>query len=498
MTKKKNSEATLEPFAAPLPGDPETANRPARGREVKIGLAVLALMLAAVGYVVATQVFSTDQAAEAVAEDGLGAEEDSGNVFASLSTDHIPAVVRPKAEPQASPLLSAQWNTVENVTKKVGEAAPPIPSIPPMPSPAAATALAGWNAGTDGENRGAEQAGESGTNTSPSGAAEVGNGLAYSPPADVDAAAAQPAMASSEVPAPATVEPPPLPANTFAPGSGPRQPGGGWQNPESSPSPAYAASAGPLPASPPYGVPMAEVAPVQSVSNASDAMSPDAATPQPTVASQGSAPRWPLESSPPHASPLASKTPVEYVGLSEQDQAGAAPAPHAWQQPAVTVVDGKYTASPNDNFYTIARKVYGSGAYFRALAQHNREKYPSADSIRIGDVIAVPPVEQLEAKYPALCPKPDHRDAAKNRSLTAAAQPLRGGRVYVVQEGDTLFDIARYELGSRARVAELIDMNREVLGNQINYLTPGMKLRLPDEIDRSPAVTQRPAEGSLR
>jgi len=195
---------------------------------------------------------------------------------------------------------------------------------------------------------------------------------------------------------------------------------------------------------------------------------------------------------------LASQTPVQYAGLAEPDQAGAGPAPHAWQQPVVTVIDGKYTASPNDNFYTIARKAYGSGAYFRALAQHNRDKYPEADSIRIGDVIAVPPVEQLEARYPALCPKPDHRDAAKNRSLAAAAEPLRGGRVYVVQEGDTLFDIARYELGSRARVAEVIELNRRVLGDQINYLTPGMRLMLPDEADRSPAVTQRPAEGSLR
>ncbi len=177
MTKKKNSEETLGPFAAPLPGDPESPNRPARGREVKIGLAVLALMLATVGYVVATQIFSADEAAEAVAEDGLGAEEDSGNVFASLSADHIPAVVRPEAEPQASPLLSAQWNAVADVAKKVREVVPPIPSIPPMPSPAAATALAGWNAGTDGENRGAEQAGESGTNTSPSGAAESETGL---------------------------------------------------------------------------------------------------------------------------------------------------------------------------------------------------------------------------------------------------------------------------------------------------------------------------------
>ena len=127
--------------------------------------------------------------------------------------------------------------------------------------------------------------------------------------------------------------------------------------------------------------------------------------------------------------------------------------PEIWQQPTVVPVDGKYTAQPNDNFYTISRKVYGAGAYFRALAKFNADKYPTASQIRIGDIVQTPPVDTLEGRYPELCPKPEHRDAAKKRSQALAKRSLAGRRIYVVQEGDNLFDIARFELGARARVA---------------------------------------------
>ena len=250
MTKNKKPQEKLEPFAAPLPGDSALPNQPGRGREVKIGLAVLALTLVAVGYVVATQVFPGDEAAVAVAEDGLGAE-DSDNVFASLSADHIPAVVRPDAEPGAGPLLPAQWNAVATGAEKVAEAAPPIPSIPPMPSPAAAmAAAAGWNAGATSESRAAEQAGEPDTNPPAAGADERGGGLADSPPGIVEAAAAESAMASPLVPSSATVEPPPLAANPSAQGSDPEQPAADGRI-DSARRPQR--TAGPLPATPPDG-----------------------------------------------------------------------------------------------------------------------------------------------------------------------------------------------------------------------------------------------------
>ena len=192
-----------------------------------------------------------------------------------------------------------------------------------------------------------------------------------------------------------------------------------------------------------------------------------------------------------------SKTHADFAGLSANRGPDEASTTETWQQPVVIPVDGRYTAQPNDNFYTISKKVYGSGAYFEALAEYNKDKYPKADQIRIGDSVQTPSAETLESRHPELCPKPEHREAAKRRGTVTASRALAGRRVYVVQEGDNLFDIARFELGARSRVAELIELNRDVLGDHINYLTPGMQLLLPETDERGPAITQAPTN-SLR
>ena len=146
---------------------------------------------------------------------------------------------------------------------------------------------------------------------------------------------------------------------------------------------------------------------------------------------------------------------------------------------------GTYVVQPNDNYWRICEKLYGTGAYFRALAQHNRAKIPDEHNLQLGDVVSAPDASELHKAYPDLCPEPVHLDAAQRRSLAGARQtPTGAGRVYVVQEGDNLFDIARCELGKPTRWTEIVDLNREALGPglaDLNYLTPGMKLILPNE-----------------
>jgi len=144
--------------------------------------------------------------------------------------------------------------------------------------------------------------------------------------------------------------------------------------------------------------------------------------------------------------------------------------------------DGSYVVEPNDNYWTISERVYGTGAYFRALAEHNRKNVPEADQLLPGEKISAPTVAELEKNYRDLCPKPEHREVAQQHIATVSAvSPLGGGRVYVVQEGDTLFDIARFELGKASRWAEVFQLNRHVLGDQYDYLTPGMQLLLPSD-----------------
>ena len=49
-----------------------------------------------------------------------------------------------------------------------------------------------------------------------------------------------------------------------------------------------------------------------------------------------------------------------------------------------------------ENFWTISRRYYGSGRYYRALWKANVANYPKITDLRVNDVIIVPPVEDLD------------------------------------------------------------------------------------------------------
>ncbi|NQT16513.1 MAG: LysM peptidoglycan-binding domain-containing protein [Planctomycetes bacterium] len=161
---------------------------------------------------------------------------------------------------------------------------------------------------------------------------------------------------------------------------------------------------------------------------------------------------------------------------------------------------GVYVVQPNDSYWRISQRVYGTDAYFRALIQHNRSTVPDANRLRVGAQILAPDAAELERRYPDLCPKLAHLKAAERRMALGNTRSAAGsGRVYVVQEGDNLFDIARFELGRPTRWTEIVNLNQELLGSdldQLNYLTPGMRLVLPDRpVEQRPVVARRP--GSL-
>jgi nucleoid-associated protein YgaU len=75
--------------------------------------------------------------------------------------------------------------------------------------------------------------------------------------------------------------------------------------------------------------------------------------------------------------------------------------------------------------------------------------------------------------------------------------PYRNGRTYTVAEGDTLFNIARYELGKASRWVDIYELNRDVLGRDFNYLTPGTQLALP-EGEKSDSLTRQPGNAYRR
>ena len=156
---------------------------------------------------------------------------------------------------------------------------------------------------------------------------------------------------------------------------------------------------------------------------------------------------------------------------------------------------GEYEVQPNDSYWIISEKLYGTGAYFKALAEHNRDQVPREEQLQVGQLISAPGVTELEETYPGLCPKPSRRETVRSRaSFTTTRSPYVGGRTYVVEEGDTLFDIARYELGKASRWVEIYELNRDLLGDDFDYLTSGMELVLPDS-EPADTVTRRPQIG---
>ena len=83
----------------------------------------------------------------------------------------------------------------------------------------------------------------------------------------------------------------------------------------------------------------------------------------------------------------------------------------------------RYEVQPNDSYWTISERVYGSGAYFRALAEQNRGKAARPDRLPPGLVISTPPVAQLEKDYPDLCPRPESPRNGAKPGRSAARHP---------------------------------------------------------------------------
>lgn len=171
-----------------------------------------------------------------------------------------------------------------------------------------------------------------------------------------------------------------------------------------------------------------------------------------------------------------------------------------------------YTVTPNDNFWTISRKQYGTSRYFSALAKHNAERIPDPQRLRPGMQVSTPAPQVLEELYPQLidksgaaaAPAMPREDLSDGRpafqrpaAVSAAAEPERsaptaptgyflsksGEPLYRIGSDDTLSSIAQKHLGRASRWTEIFEQNRGILNNPEN-LTVGTVIRLPPDASR--------------
>jgi nucleoid-associated protein YgaU len=89
--------------------------------------------------------------------------------------------------------------------------------------------------------------------------------------------------------------------------------------------------------------------------------------------------------------------------------------------------------------------------------------------------VAAAPVAPAASGKPATQPK----DAALAKTTTPKASDATGGpRVHVVQDGESLWKIAKLELGDGGRWNEIYEANRDVLSKP-EAVHVGLKLRIP-------------------
>ncbi len=139
--------------------------------------------------------------------------------------------------------------------------------------------------------------------------------------------------------------------------------------------------------------------------------------------------------------------------------------PSAWPR---TVRSGA-----GESLWEFSARVYGDGRYFAALWAENCGPDQVYGPFAAGMEIRCPSPGDLCRNWPEYCAGLGSKNGA---------QPLNEPGVYQTQAGDTLFDIARQELGQASRFVELIELNRAKLSAATGHLDPlpaGMKLELP-------------------
>ncbi len=159
----------------------------------------------------------------------------------------------------------------------------------------------------------------------------------------------------------------------------------------------------------------------------------------------------------------------------------------------------RYTVEPSDNFWSISRKVYGSGRYFNALASHNAKAVPRPEAMKPGTTIEIPPVEFLEQKY-GFSTSREVSEAARNSAPPEGTNEApasgffidpAGVPMYKVSDQDTMSGIARAHLGRSSRWIQILELNRDKLQDG-NTIAVGTILRLPPDASQVQVMNTSP------
>lgn len=307
--------------------------------------------------------------------------------------------------------------------------------------------------------------------------------------------------ASPPGPAPVTTNPPPVTATDAAPPVALR------------PAPPVA-EAPPVPAEPPPTVATPTPSPSPEPSPEKPRTIPNLEAPptEPATVAGPSGPLYPI----PSVGPRRSSTPRLVADAPPPARTAAPPRSTAAAsgdpiEPVVHVV------RRGENFWTIARDYYGSGRFYKALWDANKDLAGQPEDLYIGTAIRIPALEDLNRSLIGPARTESGRDDVRKTSsgtkdadasrtssdsvimlpardstlspppsrskAPAVSRAIRPSRVHVVKPGETLRSIANATLGDSDRSEEIRKLNSDLF-EDTDRPKVGMKLKLPDDPPR--------------
>ncbi len=134
--------------------------------------------------------------------------------------------------------------------------------------------------------------------------------------------------------------------------------------------------------------------------------------------------------------------------------------------PESTRPDRVHVVAEADTLWGIASRYYNSGLLHSDIRKYNG--LSPNEALTIGMQLRIPERARLGSPAP--------KQAPRNTPLPKTAE---GNRLYTVQSGDTLSEIAHRELGAVSRMYDIRDAQGKTIDPEDFMLRVGMTLRLP-------------------
>lgn len=132
----------------------------------------------------------------------------------------------------------------------------------------------------------------------------------------------------------------------------------------------------------------------------------------------------------------------------------------------------RHTVQADESLIKIARRYYGSDAYWRTIALANPDKVTRDGGVRAGAVLNIPKRDDAVLGLDIESAMTERQVRVDTRVASSA-----GGTIEV-QPGDTLSELASKHLGTATRWEELLEANKDQIDGP-QGLRVGMKLKLP-------------------